>query len=341
MEQTPLSRADVERRLSLGDRDFRGLDLTDADLSDLTIEDVVFGEGRRGRETANLTGVSFRGATLLRCGFVRCVLTDVDMGEATVARCDLRYAVCERVNLGGSTFADCDFYRAVFESACILDVRAFNRVSLNRASFSGVIGLRRTHVEGDALIQWDDAAYEAFLLEKEQDRPKGSPVTHAVAERHLELADTMRSLSGMWASQGHNGDAGWAYAISRDCERIAASPHCTATPTHYVHWLSLWAAKLSSGYGLSVGRVVGWLVVLAVVPGLVYALAGGVTVSERPSRTLLDTLRFSIDQMTGADAGRLEPGTPLVEWFSAGQFVTGVLLLGLLGFVLGNAIRSS
>ena len=55
----------------------------------------------------------------------------------------------------------------------------------------------------------------------------------------------------------------------------------------------------------------------------------------------IDNLLFSLGNMTSTNFERLRPANQFIEIILAVQSFIGIALAGLLGFILGNKIRSS
>lgn len=96
-------------------------------------------------------------------------------------------------------------------------------------------------------------------------------------------------------------------------------------------------ADLVCEFGQNLTRVIAALGVVTVLPGVLFAIAGGVT----GAHDIWDTLLFSAARMTAATPGGLQPANALVEWIGVAQGFLGIALLGLFGFVLGNTLRQS
>ena len=338
-----MTRQDVERRIAArapGDEiDLRGADLTGADLSGMNLERVLFGRGREERNPARLHGVSFRGGTLRECSLTRCDLTEVDLRQSTLEDCDLRYITTARTTFGDAALRGCDLYRAYLDAGTVFSPRELRNVSLTNASLNGVTGFAPRHVPDGALAQLDAHAYRDFLERTRADSPED--LDRVVAGRFHEAAGVYRTLSGLWASTGAAGDSGWAYARSRVLERRDASPRHRSTPTRWPRWIGMLVAEAISGYGIRLERVLAALAVVALLPALIYAAAGGVRDAGKPTQALGDCILFSVGQLTTATPERLSPANLAVEWTSTVQTLLGIALLGLFGFVLGNVIRSS
>ena len=104
-------------------------------------------------------------------------------------------------------------------------------------------------------------------------------------------------------------------------------------------------------YGESVGRVLCWLFKLIVLFALLYGAiwgvwtpwqtVGGVTF-HYTTRNIWHLLAFSLGAMTTIGPPGLEPRETLaMQILMPVQALLGIVLAGLLGFVLGNRIRRS
>jgi uncharacterized protein YjbI with pentapeptide repeats len=124
-------------------------------------------------------------------------------------------------------------------------------------------------------------------------------------------------------------------------------------------WAVLMAADALCSFGESLYRVFFWLIAIAAVPGIVYALSGGVREKLdgqsilsgahgeslvqhfRRTRDLGNCLLLSISQMANSSPDKLRAPTGAAEVVGITQTLLGIALLGLLGFVLGNKLRNS
>jgi hypothetical protein len=319
--------------------DLSGYDLSETDLggTGIVLANVVFGR-HHGPPPAILTGTSFRCSTLDHCFFAHANLTGADFRECRISRGDFRYATFRRTTLGDATLVLCDLYRASIEEGTVMLNTVFELVSLT-GSLSGATGLRWTSFAGKgrrpALVAESEADYRDFLEWTKADRLETDPIEKALADRLDDAARTYRELSGLWTSRGQFSDAGRAYAHSRRLERQAAGPRGREFRPLFSLWLLV--ADGLCGFGERLGRIVPWLMAVALLPGLAYWLFGGVG----GAHGIGDDLLFSASQLTASTPTRLTAATQLVEWIRVLQTLTGVALLGLFGFVLGNKIRNS
>jgi hypothetical protein len=319
--------------------DLSGYDLSGTDLSgkEVVLTDVVFGR-HHGPQPATLVGTNFRCSTLDHCFFAHADLTDADLRDCQISRSDFRYATFCRTTLGDATVVLCDFYRASVQENTVMRDTVFELVSLTE-SLDGATGLHWTSFAGKArrpaLVAESEVDYRNFLEWTKADRLETYPVEAALEDRLDEAARTYRQLCGLWTSRAQFNDAGEAYAHSRRLERQAAGPRGRKFRPFF--WLWLWAADALCGFGERLGRIVLWLAVVALLPGVAYWLFGGVS----GGHGMGDDLLFSASQLTASTPARLTSATEVVDWIRVLQTLAGVALLGLFGFVLGNKIRSA
>lgn len=332
-----LSRAPAEGEPHLRDADLTGLDLSGVDFRHKHLENVFFGANDE-RVSATLTAARFRHARLDRVSFVGCELDGVDFRFATLLDCDFRYVLTRRTTFSDAEIVGCDFYRAVFDIGTLFKPARLEHVSMS-TWLQGMAGLEFAHMTDALMHDMADGDYLRFLVRTKKDSPDKTP-REQLDERLGSSAAVYRSLSATWSAQGAFQDAGRAYAAARDLERRAAWRSVQATGRGWRRLGALTLSKYVSGYGLKLGRVVATIGLLWLVPGLVYWLAGAVQEGSRDAG-FLDTLLFSLGQLTSSAPGRLDASTALVEWLGLVQILGGVTLLGLLGFVLGNSLRSS
>jgi hypothetical protein len=325
--------------------DLRGSDLDGAELSGMRFERVVFGlhGATDGVPPATLRDTCFRHCVLVDCKLAGVECAGTDFRLARLEDCDMRYASFSRGTFADATLVGCDLYRSAFEQGVVLENAVLECVSLNKATLHGIVDLGSQSFQqraAPALVQEDEQRYRAFLERTVQDRP--DDVAAALSRRLEEAARTYRALSGLWSGQGYFPDAAWAYVRTKRLERCSASPRHSATPTRWLRWLGLGLADMLCAFGESLARVLAWVAALAVVPGFVYWATGGVKpAAGGGDASLADCLLFSAGRLTASTPEHLSAATPLVEWAGVVQTLLGIALLGLLGFVLGNKLRSS
>ena len=343
--------------------DFCGLDLSGVDFRPaegavpLTFEDVQFGchPPSNDRPPTRLVGTVFRGCTLRDCSFAHVVLEDTDLRGCKLEKCDFRYAIFRRVTLEDATLEDCDLYRSVFEIACVMAKTVLRGVSLTHAWLHGVVDLRRRSFQAPknepALKAEADAdKYFGFLQKTEEDRAHDFTIDDAVRDAPEEAARVYRHLSGVWSAQGHYDDATWAYVRSKDLEgrfaRARAADRSLARPERIRAWRTfvvLFAADRLCRFGDSLVRVALWVAAVAIIPGLIYWPTHAVktTGKEVHDAGVFLSLMFSVGRLADITPNGLTASSRVVDGIAIAQTIVALTLVGLLGFVLGNKLRSS
>lgn len=341
-----IDRDELDALVAMAEQRGVGLDLTGLDLTSLDMRrsqpwrNLVFGDNPTG-SVAILRQTVFAGATLEWCWLSGCELDGSNFTGCSLADCDLRFVRFGRARLGSAIFERCDLFGASMQSGTVLSNAKFRLVS-PPTIFDGVTGLRWSAFEGTrevpALIAESKDYYPLFLERTELERPGGrDTVSDAVARRLYNAANSYRLLSGHWTAQTQFADAATAYQRSRRLERRAASPFFRGPDLRPFKWIGLWISDLVCGFGESVNRVLVTLMLVALLPGLMLFYLHGV----RGAHDLPDDLLFSASRLTAATPAHLSPSDRLVSWLGVAQAFVGIALLGLFGFVAGNAIRRS
>jgi hypothetical protein len=319
--------------------DLRAYDLGGVNLANVELHDVVFGRHERdGAVPARLEEATFRDSSLEHCFFSHAHLIEVDFRGSTLSRCDFRYADFYRTTLEQAKLALCDLYRATIRQGTVMLRTQFELVSLT-ASLEGSTDLRFDAFDkGDrpGLVTEDESEYRGFLVWTQRDRRVSYSSDDAVANRFADAARTYRNLSAHWAARGQFRDAGRAYVCSRRLERSDIAPG-RGDRRCMTRWFGLWFADVLCGFGERLWPIVPWIAIVALLPGVLYTLFGGVA----GSHGLLDDLRYSFNQLTDFTPKDLSANNHLVDVVGGIQRVLGIALLGLFGFVLGNRLRSS
>lgn len=347
--------------------DLRGRDLRECDFSRRSLNSVKFGGTRDEGSAAVLTGVSFRASELQDVRFPHVRLEENDFSGADLRDCDFRVVSCARSSFSHARIVGCDFYNAYFEGAVVFSRTQLTCVSLDRAWLQGVSDLDGAAFErpseSPALVhEAADDVYARFLERTKDERlmatasgrPASGDIAAAVRRRRMRAAETYRRLSGIWTSSGQFDDATFAYVRSKELERehLASTVRARlqrrhpAGPAERASWrdlgryLALSLARWTCNYGDSLGRIALLVLALVLVPGTVYALAGAVrTGSGATVHSWATSVLFSLERITGSST--LHPATRGVELLGGLQTLSGIGLIGLFGFVLGNKIRNS
>ena len=171
-------------------------------------------------------------------------------------------------------------------------------------------------------------------------------------------------LMGLWISQGFLKDASWAYVKSKRMEKRTFAPwrswkiysnnnqEQVKTPSlfkkysiilkYFLKFCSFWFVDIICGFGESILKVIFSIIVILFIGTLIYINMQGVVDANGVVNTnFIDNLLFSLGNMTSTNFERLRPANQFIEIILAVQSFIGIALAGLLGFILGNKIRSS
>ena len=295
--------------------DFAGADLWGANLADAAAERASF-------RSARLDETQLRGIDL----------TAADLTGASLRRADLSGARLQRANLRDAVLEGCELPGADLTGAVLPHV-VLTGCDLRHARFAGA-WLERTRMRAQQL---GGAIGEEAAGEFE-----------AAREGYIVLEQNFRSL-------GLGDDASWAFRRRRRMgKRLHAERAGTALRRRDLRqatrsglaWLGDVVAEWVCDYGESIARVLRALLVVLLCFAAIYWLTGSLEAREGVAAggrsMFIDYLLFSLDSMTtvGTSEVGLRPNGQLGLVLSSMQTVIGVVLLGLLGFVLGVRTRN-
>ncbi len=352
LEGANLARAD------LTGADLTGVRASEADLRDALLEDARFTRAvlrfaRLGGALlehadftdADLWGAKLEGAempyaTLRRAVAQEASLVDADLSGASLEEADLRKADLSRARLRGADL------RGALLAGAKLDGADLSDASLPRANLS-TCDLRHVRLAG--------AWLESTRMRVDQlGGALGEEVAgdfDAARQGYLNLEKNFRDLgvpdSASWAyrrarrmGKRHTRTLARAALRQRRWRDAALNMALTASDS-FAEWLC--------DYGESLPRVLRAFVTILLCFALYYAasnsllheVAGQGGPVMRPSHDVGDILSFSFLEMCTSstpDIG-LHPASRLVFFVGSLQYIVGVVLIGLFGYVLGNRIR--
>ena len=353
------------RRARLEEADLRGADLigsilTEADAGEANFSDTLLEDADlRG---ARLRFANFSGAVMDGADFSDSDLWGANLAEAAAERASFRHARLDETQLRGADFTAADLTGASLRRADLTGTR-LRRANLRDAVLEGcelagadLTGAVLPHV---SLTGCDlrHARFSGAWLERTRMRASqlggaiGEEVAHefeAAREGYIVLEQNFRTL-------GLGDDASWAFRRRRRMGKRLHAQHA-ATALHErdfmaairpaLRWLGDIAAEWVCDYGESIARVLRALLVVLFCFAGIYWLTGclepreGVAAGGRSAT--IDYLLFSLDSMTtvGTSEVGLRPNGQFGVVLSGMQTVLGVVLLGLLGFVLGARTRN-
>ena len=138
-------RKDIEQQYAEGQRDFRGQDWSQQNLSGLNLEGSdlrgvnLFGASLRG---TNLSQVDLREANCNRVSFRYGNLTGAVCSDVVFANCLFEYAKISRANLVGATFLNAKCLRTLWNANKV----AVDRVSPNGIGLTGVLNEQKINI---------------------------------------------------------------------------------------------------------------------------------------------------------------------------------------------------
>ena len=349
----------------LENADLRGADLSGAHLAGVRAGQADFSD-------AQLEDADFTGAILRHCNFSNAILDSADFHDADMwgARLDkadlqdarmvgtiLREASLAGADLTGADLTGADLSKAVLTGAVLrrVDLR---QCKLARADLTGAdlseaqllrVDLTSCRLDG---IRLSGATLEGTRLLVEQlgtglgEETEGD--FSAARRAYLVLEQNFRALGDPEASR-------WCYLRARRMGKRAAwgtlqqdvrQRSWRTLPVAFTRWLGDAGAEWLCDYGESVPRVMRAFVTGVVAFAAFYAATGSLVQTGADGRThashdILELLGFSFLNMCTSAVPNvgLSPATRFVFYLSSMQYVVGLVLIGLFGYVLGNRIR--
>jgi hypothetical protein len=337
-----------------------GYDLSGMDLNGLSLTNIIFSDINT-RQTADLTGTSFRGCTIRDANFSGAKLSRATFRDGDLRWCDFRYTNIEQCTFQSAYLFGCDFYRAEFIGITVFEEAHLEGVSLYLANLEGA-GLRRENL-GGRILQENPSLFAEFHRQFSHLGPL--EVQHYLARGYLEAAGIYRALVGAWTARGLLRDASWAYVRLKRMETLTYSPRRSwliyAPVVHgessgsqtflsksglAARYLPLYLVNLFvdavCGFGESLWRVIVSFLVLLLGGALFYQISQSVIdASGSVVGSFSENLLFSLGNLVSVSFDNLQPADRLARFMLAAQSLLGIMLVGLFGFILGNKIRHS
>jgi len=353
LEEANLQGADLAgadlRGAVLGGADLGGAMLEDANLQGASLR-FVHGPGAV-LETANLQGADLWGARLEGA-----VLAGADLQKAVLAEADLRGADLAGADLRGAVLGQADLRGARLQGA---DLRG---TILSRVNFEGAV-LKDAKLQGMVLsdcnlthVHVSGAAIDKTQFRREQ---LGDAIGEELAGQYEEARLGYLALERHFSELGDFDAVSWAYRKRRRMQKRAAWEEARAARARrdwrgagawYAKYVGDQLTEWLSDYGESAPRVLGCMLGVYLLFLLLYALTGSVVrvtytptgeVSRVPAHSLGDLAVFTLFSMISSahpPAGLL-PANEYARLLTGVQALLGMVLTGLLGFVLGHRMR--
>jgi uncharacterized protein YjbI with pentapeptide repeats len=345
LQGADLAAADL-RGAVLGGAELGGAMLEDANLQGASLR-FVHGPGavleRANLQGADLWGARLEGAVLAGADLQKAVLVEADLRGADLAGADLRGAVLGQADLRGARLQGADLRgtiltRVNFEGAVLKDAKLQGMV------LSDCI-LTHVHISG--------AAIDKTQFRQEQ---LGGAIGEELAGQFEEARRGYLALERHFSDLGDSDAVSWAYRKRRRMQKRAAWEEARAARdwrgagAWYAKYVGDQLTEWLSDYGESAPRVLGCMLAVYLLFLLLYAVTGSVVrvtytptgeMSRVPTQSLADLAVFTLFSMiTSAQppAGLL-PADEYARLLTGVQALLGMVLTGMLGFVLGNRMR--
>lgn len=288
--------------------DMEGTDLWGATLTKAALNGADL-QGARLRETklgrADLTEADLRGALLEKADLEQAILRGADLQSANLTSCNLRMADLGEARLHGVTLTKCDITHISLSGAWL------DRTWLRREQLGDAVGEEMSRDYAGAARAY--LALEQNFLQIGD--PDAASWAYGKKRRMQKLDSRKRAAAGIRDRQ-------WGSAIA-DSIRFAAD--------QVVEW--------SSGYGESVGRVLGSMFALYSVFIVIYWLSGSVVRVDHHPASIYDLAVFTLTDASSQIPAGLAPRSEYVMALTGTQTLLSIFLVGLLGFVAGNRIH--
>ena len=274
---------------------------------------------------------TLRRAILHEASLVGADLTGANLGDAELKKADLSGAKLGRADLRGANLAGANLQDADLAGASL------PRVDLTSCALNGV------RLAG----AWLD---NTRLTVEQLGAGLGEELAGEFAAARRGYFALERNFRGI----GDPEAARWSYLRARRMGKLLAwttlrstlrQRRWRAVPLGFGTWFGDAFAEWLCDYGESLPRVLRAFFITGLAFALFYAVSGSMVRTEgavgTPSYNPLLLLGFSFLNMctSGTPDIGLKPADHLVFFISSLQYVLGLVLIGLFGYVLGNRIR--
>ncbi|MCF4127608.1 pentapeptide repeat-containing protein [Methylobacterium sp. SyP6R] len=322
-------------------------DFTEAMLEDASFRDAALRFARLPRSLldgadfsgADLWGADFTGADADYTKFRGARLDEVNLTDTNLTHADFEGASLTKARLTGSRLRSAVLTGAKLDGADLsgADLSAATLVRLDLSSCS----LRHARFAGAWL---NGTRFRAAQI--------GEAVGEELAGEYEAAKASYLALEQNFQSIGSHDEAGWAYRRRRRMGRLHAGALFRAAQAardrkgflrHGYRWLADHFVEWLCDYGESLSRLFRAFAILIAVFGGLYGLTGGLIPEGGTAATynLLDLMSYSALNMMTANPPEIgiKPVGRVTNLLVGVQGGTGIVLMGLFGFVLGNRLR--
>ncbi|WP_157969473.1 pentapeptide repeat-containing protein [Haloplanus rubicundus] len=328
-----------------GGTDFEGAEFTNADFSSANFKETIF-------INADLNNVDLAAADLTNSDLSNIHFDTVNLGTATLTNANLTNAKLTKVNLGTATLANADLTDAEFDAylgtATLTDANFANtdlsNVNLNGANlsetdlsnqdFSGTnlsgSNLRKANLSNANLAGSNLSKSDLREANIEDISVDGRTTCKRLDKDSRDLDSTARAchnLKTVFSDHGLVGKARNMYVQERRIRSLEAKMSDGWFNRRYLGSLP---SRIFTGYGVQIGNLVGWMILLFVISTGVYVNAG-------VESSFSENVSYSVLAFTVAPP-RVPSGTTTQVVMMIETFF-GTLSIVLMGYILGNRER--
>lgn len=349
--------------------DLSGFDLSRANLSRLNLCGIIFGTNEILKtaesedvltQGAILDGAWLERADLQRANFGRTSLRETHFYQANLSEASLWVANAEGADFRKANLSKANLYATILKDCRLMD-SVLEGANLSSADLSGAT-LSAESI-GQEILQENLAEYRRYYA-----RWYTSPqVKHLYEKYRLErrykaATEIYLSLKNAFMGAGRYEDASWAYIKEREMERHTYNPvvarlyYSKELPKKrsaislrwwkfYIRysfkWLMSWLSDLLVGYGEKPLRATLCSLVAIVFFTLLFWLSGGISSTTGEPVRLLDYFQYSLATFSTVGFADLVPTNEFAKFATSIEALTGISLLALVMFSLGNRINRS
>jgi hypothetical protein len=234
-------------------------------------------------------------------------------------------------------------------------------VNLRQADLTG-INLSMESI-GSELLQENQVEYQQYY-DRWYINPKVKELfeNRELKSRYMAAVEIYLGLKNAFMGSGRYGDASWAYIKERQMERKTYHPFVAR---HYygrelsskssiksfqwwkfyfkytIKWCVNWIADALVGYGERPLRAASWGGITIVFFAFAFWLSGGISNPNGQPLRWIDYFHYSLATFSTIGFPDLMPANDLAKLLTSLEALTGISLLALLMFSLGNRINRS
>jgi uncharacterized protein YjbI with pentapeptide repeats len=360
----------------LASTNLQGADLSSAKLNGAFFESAdLQGSSLRHQDLrgADLRNANLQGAKLENINLQGATLVNTNLREANLQHADLQGANLEQTSLQAANLMDSNLHDANLEWADLegVDLRRANLQGINlhnaNLEFADLRGARLQGVDLSTTMNMSGIYLSGAWLDHTRMRREllGNAVGEEIKRDYPSAEFAYLALKQNFDDLGDYDAASWAYRKERRMRKLEAwqkgesglLDHKLETAVvAYLEFIGDLIIELLCDYGESVWRVIYWIAVLLFIIGpLLFSVMGGFVWDHNLTRDYFALLSpwdrfwfsyhlyilYSLGGISNANFSGLQPANDAVKLVSGLFSLSGIFLVGLLGFVAGNHIRRS